>query len=310
MKFGFSLFRDIIRGKIIKDGTPVWQETIHIEGPYNFDSILERHAPDPLKQVNAQERLIRVPVVIGNDSHVVDVKAIGTVDEPIFGVSGINAAAKEAIIERTAEIFQWNIPLKPIHQHFQKTDLKEIFNQFIGTPLVLDFNLFDSLVKCIIHQQINMKFAYTLTERFVKTFGYEKDGIWFFPSPETTAKLTVDQLRPLQMSGRKAEYVIGIAKEMVENGLDLEGLKSEPDEAIFEKLMKIRGVGRWTVENFLLFALGRPNLFPLADIGIQNGIKKLYGLDQKPTQEEMESYKQDWEPYLSYASLYLWRSIE
>jgi DNA-3-methyladenine glycosylase II len=288
----------------------VWQESIQIAGPYNFDSILDRHAPDPLKQVNKEERLIRVPVVIGSESHVVDIKAIGTVEEPKFHLSGNNAADIEAILHRIEGIFQWDKPLKPIHQHFQKTDLKEIFNQFIGTPLVLDFNLFDSLIKCIIHQQINMKFAYTLTERFVKTFGYEMDGVWFFPSPETTASLTVDQLRPLQMSGRKAEYVIGIAKEIVENGLDLEALKRESDDLIFEKLMKIRGIGRWSVENFLLFALGRPNLFPMADIGIQNGIKKLYQLEKKPTYEEMEQYKQGWEPYLSYASLYLWRSIE
>lgn len=288
----------------------MWQESIQIAGPYNFDNILHRHAPDPLKQVNKEERLIRVPVVIGSESHVVDVKAIGTVEEPKFHLSGKSAADIEAILHRIEEIFQWDKPLKPIHQLFQKTDLKEIFNQFIGTPLVLDFNLFDSLIKCIIHQQINMKFAYALTERFVKTFGYEMDGVWFFPSPETTASLTVDQLRPLQMSGRKAEYVIGIAKEIVENGLDLEVLKNESDEAIFEKLMKIRGIGRWSVENFLLFALGRPNLFPMADIGIQNGIKKLYQLERKPTYEEMEQYKQGWEPYLSYASLYLWRSIE
>jgi DNA-3-methyladenine glycosylase II len=288
----------------------VWQETIQIEGPYNFDRILERHAPDPLKLINLDDRSILVPVVLGSDSYIVEVKAVGSIDEPAFLLSGKNAAAKEVIIQRTSEIFQWNVPLKPIHQHFQKTDLKEIFNQFIGTPLVLDFNLFDSLVKCIIHQQINMKFAYTLTERFVKTFGYEIDGVWFFPTPETTANLSVEQLRPLQMSGRKAEYVIGIAREMVDNGLDLEALKSEPDEAIFEKLMKIRGVGKWTVENFLLFALGRSNLFPVADIGIQNGIKKLYGLDRKPTYDEMVQYKQDWEPYASYASLYLWRSLE
>ncbi|MBS4213598.1 DNA-3-methyladenine glycosylase family protein [Neobacillus rhizophilus] len=288
----------------------MWQEAIRIDGPYNFDRVLERHAPDPLKVLDLAKRTIQIPIVIGSSLHAVQVTATGTIHEPAFTVSGKSDADKDAIIQRTGEIFQWNVSLAKVHDHFEKTDLKEIFDAFVGTPLVLDFDLFGSLLKCIIHQQINMKFAYTLTERFVKTFGYEIDGVWFFPQPETTAGLTVEELRRLQISGRKAEYMIGIAKEIVENGLDLDNLKKQPDEEIFERLMKIRGVGRWTVENFLLFGLGRPNLFPMADIGIQNAIKKLYQLEKKPTYEEMEQYKHGWVPYLSYASLYLWRSIE
>ncbi|MEH7335889.1 DNA-3-methyladenine glycosylase [Neobacillus drentensis] len=286
----------------------MWQDAIQIDGPYNFDSVLQRHTPDPLKLLDLEKRTIRVPIIIAKKAQVVDITATGTTEKPAFVLNG--KTDKEAAIKRVSEIFQWKVPLDKIHNHFQQTDLKEIFNLFIGTPLVLDFDLFGSLIKCIIHQQINMTFAYTLTDRFVKTFGYEIDGVWFFPEPETVAGLQVEQLRELQFSGRKAEYIIGIAKEITENGLHLDVLKNQPDEAIFEQLTKIRGVGRWTVENFLLFALGRPNLFPLADIGIQNGLKKLYQLEKKPTFEEMERYKQDWEPYLSYASLYLWRSIE
>jgi DNA-3-methyladenine glycosylase II len=286
----------------------VWREEIHFEGPYNFDSVLMRHKPDPLKQVDKEARSIRVPVVIGNHSQVIEVAAMGTVDQPAFTVKG--QTDKDAVIPHISELFQWNISLKPIHNHFQQTDLKDIFDTFIGTPLVLDFGLFDSLIKCIIHQQINMTFAYRLTERFVKTFGYEIDGVWFFPQPEKVATLTVEQLRELQFSSRKAEYMIQIAKEIVEKGLNLQALKMLTDEEIFQKLTLIRGVGKWTVENFLLFGMGRPNLFPMADIGIQNALKKLYKLETKPTFEEMEHYKQGWEPYQSYASLYLWRSLE
>lgn len=82
------------------------------------------------------------------------------------------------------------------------------------------------------------------------------------------------------------------------------------DEKVYAELIKIRGIGPWTIENFLMFALGRPNLFPKRDIGLQNAIKKLYKLDRKPTIKEMERYSRAWKPYLSYASLYLWRSIE
>lgn len=284
----------------------MWQENIQIEGPYNFDSVLARHFIDPLKNLSLENRSIKVP--LAKSQQVVEVKAIGTVDEPVFSLTG--SVDQEEARKHIAEIFQWNTPLKPIHQHFQQTDLMQVFNEHYGTPLVLDFDLFGCIIKCIIHQQLNMSFAHKLTDRFVKNYGSEIDGVWLYPQPETVAGLTVEQLRELQFSGRKAEYVIGIAKEVVENGLDLEAIKHASDEEIFQQLIKIRGIGAWTIENVLLFGLGRPNLFPMADIGIQNAIKKLYGLEKKPTMEEMEKYKQDWDPYLSYASLYLWRSIE
>lgn len=288
----------------------MWQESIKIEGPYNFDRVLERHTLDPLNNLDIKRRSIKVPIMLAEEPHVVEVTAKGTVENPAFILTGKNNEVRDALIRKIAEVFQWNISLKDIHQHFQQTDLNELFTEYFGTPLVLDFNPFGCLIKCIIHQQLNIKFAYTLTERFVKTFGFEQDGAWFYPRPASVADLSVGELRELQFSGRKAEYVIGIAKAAAEGELDLESLKTESDEAIFNKLIKYRGIGKWTIQNFLLFGLGRPNLFPTGDIGIQNAIKRLYKLEQKPALEEMERYKQLWEPYLSYASLYLWRSIE
>ncbi|WP_256237430.1 DNA-3-methyladenine glycosylase [Bacillus sp. EB600] len=288
----------------------MWQEKIEIEGPYNFDIVLERQSLDPLSNIDKKNRSIKVPVFLEQDPNVIDVMAVGTIEDPVFILTGGQQNVKDALIDRVSEIFQWNVPLKQIHEHFQKTSLNELFKEHIGTPLVLDFDLFGCLIKCVIHQQLNLRFAYTLTERFVKTFGFEKDGAWFYPSPQTVAVLTVDQLRELQFSGRKAEYVIGIAKAVVEGELDIESFKQDNNEEVFTKLIKLRGVGNWTIQNLLLFGLGRQNLFPTADIGIQNALKKLYKLEQKPTLEEMEQYKQGWEPYLSYASLYLWRSIE
>ncbi len=288
----------------------MWQECINIGGPYQFDRVIERHAIDPVNQVNVEKRLIKVPILIEEKRYVVEVAGLGTVDKTVFKLTGNNKEHKEAQIKRISEIFQWNIPLKQINQHFQQTSLRDLFQEHFGTPLVLDFDPFSCLVKCIIHQQLNLSFAHTLTDRFVKTFGTEIEGVWFYPSPETVAKITVEQLRDMQFSGRKAEYVIGIGKEVAEGSLDLDTLSRKSEAEIFNELIKIRGVGAWTIQNFLLFALGRPNLFPATDIGIQNALKKLYKLDRKPTLEEIEDYKRDWEPYLSYAALYLWRSIE
>lgn len=279
---------------------------MRFSGPYNFDLVLERLSLDPLHSIDKVRRSVKVPLLLTSEPKVVEVTAVGTTDEPEFEIK----KADEEIMERLTHIFQWNRSLTEIHEHFQSTDLQPIFDQHRGTPLVLDFDPYNCLLKCIIHQQLNLSFAHTLTKRFVKTFGFEVDGVYFYPQPETVASLKVEQLRELQFSGRKAEYVIGIAQAIVERKLELNSLYDKSDEDIMKELITLRGVGPWTVQNLLMFGLGRPNLFPVADIGLQNAMKKLYNLERKPTLEEIDFYKRDWEPYLSYASLYLWRSIE
>ncbi len=286
----------------------MWEEKIAISGPYDFDLALSRLALDPLHSVDIEKRTVRVPLVFEDKKIVAEVIGTGSLNKPEFLVRAEDE--KEKTLKRLTEIFQWGVELLQVHEHFQTTELKDLFNDHYGTPFVLEFDPFSSLVKSIIHQQLNLKFAFTLTERFVKTFGEEIDGVWFYPSPEKAAQLTVEQLRELQFSGRKAEYVIGIAELTASGQLDFEKMKSIPDTEVRQELIKIRGVGPWTVENFLMFALGRPNMFPMADIGIQNALKKYFNLEQKPTIPEMEKYKEPWNPYLSYASLYLWRSIE
>jgi DNA-3-methyladenine glycosylase II len=286
----------------------MWEESVSINGPYNFDLALSRMALDPLNRVDLENRSVKIPLVINDIKIVAEVIGTGTLENPEFLVRAANE--KEKTIQRLTEVFQWDTELIHIHEHYQTTELKDLFNQHYGTPLVLEIDPFSSMIKSIIHQQLNLKFAFTLTERFVKNFGEEMDGVWFYPSPEKVASLTVEQLRELQFSTRKAEYVIGIGQLAASGKLDFETLKSKSDVEIAQELIKIRGVGPWTIENFLMFALGRPNLFPMGDIGIQNALKKYFNLEQKPTIAEMENYKEPWNPYLSYASLYLWRSIE
>ena len=288
----------------------MWQETLAISGPYNFDEVLERQSIDPLNVIALEQRSVKVPLIIENTPTVIEVIGTGTTEQPAFIVSGQNPEFKHHALEKITDIFQWNIPLGSVHSHFEKTALHQLFAEHHGTPLVLDFDPYGCLLKCIIHQQLNMAFAHTLSTRFVENFGFKVDGVWFYPRPEVVANIEVEQLRQLQFSGRKAEYVIGIGKAIATGILNFEKIKLLPDEEILAELIKLRGVGPWTVQNFLMFGLGRPNLFPAADIGIQNALKKQFNLERKPTIEEMENFKQGWDPYLSYASLYLWRSIE
>ncbi|WP_400245549.1 DNA-3-methyladenine glycosylase [Niallia sp. JL1B1071] len=286
--------------------------TVNIQGPYNFDLVLSRLALDPLHVLDKEERWVKVPIRIYNQPIVVKVQADGTTENPVFRLEldEIDPSFHVLIIKEIRRIFRWDVSMLAIHEHFQKTNLNQIFDQHYGTPIVLDFHPYNSLVQCIIHQQLNLKFAFTLTKRFVTTYGSEKNGVWFYPLPETVAKLTVEDLRALQFTTRKAEYIIDLSKEIEKGNLNIDSLYEKSDEEIMTELLRYRGIGQWTIQNVLLFGLGRNNLFPIADIGIQNAIKKLLQLEQKPTKEEMEAMLPEWHPYLSYASLYLWRSIE
>ncbi|MGE8080042.1 DNA-3-methyladenine glycosylase family protein [Peribacillus loiseleuriae] len=288
----------------------MWTETIQVEAPYNFDLVLDRLSLDPLQIIDFEKRTIKVPLYIEETPLVVQIQSIGHTDNPTFILQGERNEYKEKALERVKKVFHFHEPLAKIATHFQETDLQALFTEHRGTPIVLDFDYYGCLVRCIIHQQLNLSFAHTLTERYVKTFGFEIDGVPFFPTPEHAAKLTVEELRDIQFSTRKAEYVIGLSQKIANGELHLEQLAEKTDTEIINTLVKIRGIGNWTAENFLLFGVGRPDLFPVADIGIQRALQQLYNLPQKPTKEEMLKLSESWSPYLSYASLYLWRSTE
>lgn len=270
---------------------------------YDFDRVLERLSLDPLHAVSMPSRNVLVPMAEGN---VVELKAVGSLEKPIFEVNNL----RDGQMERISDIFHFEKSLDPVNAHFQNTSLAQLFQEHQGTPIVREFSYYGSLMKSIIHQQLNLSFAHTLTSRFVQTYGHEAEGAWFYPSPEAVAKLEPADLRAMQFSTRKAEYVIGLSQAIASGELKLEEMEGKPDEEIIAELIAYRGVGPWTAQSFLLFGLGRPNLFPIADIGLQNALKIQWQLAEKPKAEEIMRHMPEWSPYLSYAALYLWRSIE
>ncbi|AKS37321.1 DNA-3-methyladenine glycosylase [Anoxybacillus gonensis] len=276
--------------------------------PYDFTRVCERLARDPL--VRMQHNEIAVPLYVKDTPVVVYVKSTGTKENPSFVVSCDNEQHKEEAIARISRIFHWDRSLAPIHDHFMQTNLRDLFIAHEGTPIVLEFDLYFCLIKCIIHQQIHMKVAYRLTERFVHTFGERLGDLYIYPRPERIANASYDELRALSLSERKAQYIVDISRLIVEGKLRLEEMHSLSDEEVAKQLLSIRGIGPWTVQNFLLFGLGRPNVFPKGDVGLQRAIERWFQLDHRPTAKEMEAFRQMWEPYASYATFYLWRSIE
>ncbi|TKI93512.1 DNA-3-methyladenine glycosylase 2 family protein, partial [Bacillus cereus] len=133
-------------------------------------------------------------------------------------------------MKRMRAIFHWNEPFQDIQNHFLNTSLRPLFEIYAYTPIILEFDYFACLLRCIIHQQINLKFATVLTEQFVKRYGTEKNGVFFFPTPEIVANISIEELREQKFSQRKAEYIVGLGRSIVSGTLNLASIENGTEE--------------------------------------------------------------------------------
>lgn len=192
--------------------------------------------------------------------------------------------------------------------------LQPLADRYYGLRMIGIPDLFEALTWAIMGQQINLKFAYTLKKRFVEHFGekrdYEGRSYWLYPTPETIAELELEDLRNLQFTSRKAEYVLGIAKEIVTGRLSKDSLIDlrEPVKQ-HQALLSIKGVGAWTADYVMMKCLLETSAFPVADVGLHNAIKKQLNLETKPKLDEIREAAKNWSGWEAYATFYLWRSL-
>jgi DNA-3-methyladenine glycosylase II len=164
-------------------------------------------------------------------------------------------------------------------------------------------DLYYALMRAIVSQQLSTKAAETIWQRFLLLFN---DG---YPHPENVLKLRDIELRKVGLSFQKVGYIKNIATFSIEKSLDYKKLKKLSDEDLILHLTSIKGVGRWTVEMILMFSLNRPDVFPLDDLGIQNGIKMMYKLkaEKRDLKKEMLALSEAWRPHRTMACKYIWR---
>lgn len=152
-------------------------------------------------------------------------------------------------------------------------------------------------------QQLSVKVADVIYKRFLNLFGGKP------PLPEQVLEIPLETLRSIGLSNAKATYVQNVYRFATEQGLDLKKLRRMTDGEVIEYLTQIKGVGRWTAEMLLMFALQREDIFAADDLGIQNVLRTVYKLDhtdKKKFREEMLRISQKWSPYRTYACLHLW----
>jgi len=164
---------------------------------------------------------------------------------------------------------------------------------------------FASLVRAILSQQLSGKAADTIEGRVVALVG-GRDRL----SP--AALLAADQtaLREAGVSWPKISYLRDLAERVQDGRLDLDSLEQQHDEAVIIAITEVKGLGRWSAEMFLMFRLNRPDVFPVADLGIVKGVQKLLGMKRRPKPRTMLRAAEAWRPYRSVAAWYLWRILE
>ena len=209
------------------------------------------------------------------------------------------AAVKKPPAERQIPYF-WDDACK----HLVKKDrvMKRLIPQFGDACLETRGDAFITLARSIVGQQISVKSAQTVWERFE-----------LLPrklTPANVLKLKVDDMRAAGLSARKVEYLVDLALHFDNGALHVKSWDAMSDDEIVAELIAIRGIGRWTAEMFLIFHLMRPNVLPLDDVGLITGISHNYFSGDTVSRSDAREVAAAWAPYCTVATWYIWRSLD
>lgn len=189
-------------------------------------------------------------------------------------------------------------------KHLSKRDrvMKKLIAAHPGAVLQSRGDAFTTLARSVVGQQISVKAAQSVWNRF--------EALTEDMSPESVLRLRVDDMRQAGLSARKVEYLVDLSVRFSTQSLSCDGWASMADDDIIKELVSIRGVGRWTAEMFLIFHLRRPNVLPLDDAGLINGISRAYYSGEPVSRIEIREIAASWAPFATVATWYIWRSLE
>jgi DNA-3-methyladenine glycosylase II len=163
---------------------------------------------------------------------------------------------------------------------------------------------FQALTRSIVFQQLSGKAAGTILGRFNALY---PGGA---PTPQDVLDTSEDVMRSVGLSRQKIAYLKDLSAKVVSGQLPLDSVESMRDDDLIAHLVQVKGIGRWTAQMFLMFRLGRPDVLPELDLGIQNAIKRAYRMRKRPTPKQVKRIGAKWSPHSSVACWYLWRSLE
>ncbi|MCL5410252.1 MAG: DNA-3-methyladenine glycosylase 2 family protein [Patescibacteria group bacterium] len=198
--------------------------------------------------------------------------------------------------------------INDIKRHFRSVDpaiyavMKRMELQTLRMEKRTD-KYFLKLCQDIVAQQLGSKAADAIVKRFLNMFS----GM---PTPEKVLKISEEKFRAIGMSYAKARYIRNLAESVLKGEVSLKRLPKMEDEEVIAELTKVKGIGRWTAEMFLIFTLGHEDVFSFGDLGLRRGLEKLYGKNRVRSQKIAEKITSRWAPYRSYGSLALWHVLD
>lgn len=293
-------------------------ETIHLPKPEIFSfseclHFLDRGYDDCLYTID-KDRVLK-PLEIEGNRILIEVSCI----EDSLEITLLSGEASQSTMEKAGEyVTQWFDLERDLQPFYQLLDQHQQFaympDKYHGLRLMGIPDLFEALCWCVIGQQINLTFAHRLKRRLVETFGSfitnNSRRHYFFPDSEILAKLKVADLKKLQFSRQKAEYIIGIAKDFAEGKITKQNLADQNNgKQMLDRLKEIRGVGDWTANYVLMKSLKQMNCITYGDTGLHSAVSSMLGLERKPTREEVRSLFEPFTGWESYLVIYLWRTL-
>jgi len=180
--------------------------------------------------------------------------------------------------------------------------LKKLIKTYKKEHLNLNNNYFHSLINSVIGQQISVSAAHSIKNKF---FSIKKNI-----TPLNVSKIKTNDLRKCGLSRQKILYIRNISKYFLENKSFIKNIEKYSEVEIFNSLIQIKGVGKWTIHMFLMFSYGSSNIFPIGDLGFLKAISKLYNLKLPISERKLKYLNKKWSPYSSQATWYLWRSLD
>ena len=191
--------------------------------------------------------------------------------------------------------------------HLQKVDprMGALIDSLAAPKFEKHTNYYHALVDSIISQQLSVKAAQTIGIRFKELF----DGS--YPSPEQILEKDVEELRAIGLSRPKARYMQDLAIKIIDGIVTFDSIDTLSNNEIITELTKVKGIGVWTAHMFLMSCMARLDILPTGDLGIRNGVMRLYELDHMPSDQDVElvAKQNNWHPYESVASWYIWQSL-
>lgn len=196
--------------------------------------------------------------------------------------------------------------LKQADRHLRKSDpvLARVIADIGPCTLDRQKNRYRNLLRAIVGQQISSAAARAVFKKLETTINARS------LNPDAVAKLSEEDLRAVGLSSQKARYVKDLTDHVLDKRLNLRSLHYKSDEEAIELLTDVKGIGLWTAHMFLMFSLGRPDVLPWGDLGVQVAMRNLYELDSLPKKEDCLLIAEPWRPYATIASWYLWRTVD